>query len=332
MHPFARFIEILAKGRNGTRSLSFEEAKEAMRMIACYDVEPEQIGAFLMLMRVKEETAQEVAGFTQALRDSLPLAGLQVQASIDWAAYAGKKRQLPWFLLAALVTAKRGYRVFMHGMYRSDDRIYVPEALDALDLDTAGSLTEAENALKTTGFTYLPVSKLSPLAAQMIGIRELLGVRSPLNTVARMLNPFSAPLTLLGVFHPNFATIHQQAAQHLGQSSTMICKGEGGEFERIPEREVVLHGLHDGEIWIERWEKLKEAGSVTRQDRLNLSHFRAVWDGEVTDNYAEYAVIGTLAMVIRALRLERESKSAYQQALSWWQERHQETAETQKAV
>jgi len=51
MHPFARFIQILGKGRNGMRHLTREEAHEAMGMIACYDVEPEQIGAFLQRHR-----------------------------------------------------------------------------------------------------------------------------------------------------------------------------------------------------------------------------------------------------------------------------------------
>ncbi|MET0052048.1 MAG: glycosyl transferase family protein [Candidatus Thiodiazotropha sp.] len=332
MHPFARFIEVLAKGRNGMRSLTLDEARDAMRMISCYDVEPEQLGAFLMLMRVKEETADEVAGFTQALRESLPLPGLQVQASIDWAAYAGKKRQLPWFLLAALIVAKRGYRVFMHGMYRNDERIYVPEALDALDIDTAGSLAQAEHQLSTLGFSYLPISKLSPLTGQLIATRELFGLRSPLHTVARMLNPFSAPLSVMGVFHPNYAVIHQQAAQLLGQPAALICKGEGGEFERIPDRDVILYGLNRDGLWDERWDKLKETDASVKPERLNLNHFRAVWEGDVTDEYAEYAVPGTLALVLRALGLAQNSADAYRMGLEWWRERHLEHAVAREAV
>ena len=332
MHPFARFIQILGKGRNGMRPLTYAEAREAMQMISCYDVEPEQLGAFLMLMRVKEETAEEVAGFTQALRESLPVAGLQSRPAIDWAAYAGKRRQLPWFILSALILAKRGYSVFMHGMNRSDERVYVPEALDALDIDTAGSLQESAKQLDEQGFSYLPISKLSPLTAQLIGTRELFGLRPPLHTVARMLNPFSAPLALMGVFHPNFAAIHQKASQLLEQPAALICKGEGGEFERIPERDVALHGLDDGVAWRESWDKLKEAGSVMKQERLNLNHFRAVWDGEVEDDYAETAVAGTLALVIRALKLEQEEAAAYRVALDWWRARHDQGSIAREAV
>jgi anthranilate phosphoribosyltransferase len=101
------------------------------------------------------------------------------------------------------------------------------------------------NQLQETGFSYIPISKLSPLTAQLISTRELLGLRSPLQTVARMLNPLSAPLSLMGVFHPNFADIHQQASLYLKQPRCLVCKGEGGEFERIPDRTVDLLGTTD---------------------------------------------------------------------------------------
>jgi anthranilate phosphoribosyltransferase len=321
MHPFAEFIQILGKGRKGMRDLSLDEAYQAMQMIACYDVEPEQIGAFLMLMRVKEETAEEVAGFTRALKESLPIHQCQVKPAIDWAAYAGKKRQLPWFLLAALILARQGYPVCMHGMSRSDDRVYVPEALDALDMAAANSLKEGIEDLSRSGFCYLPISKLSPLTAQLIATRELLGVRPPLQTVARMLNPFDAPLSLIGVFHPNYAAIHTQAALIEGRG-IVVCKGEGGEFERIPERSAHLNGCTQDHIWDETWQPLLSAGSTLRERRLNLYHYRQVWDGESEDSYGEAAVIGTLAMAIRGLGLESTEDAAHRLATLWWRDRH----------
>lgn len=331
MHPFARYIQVLGKGRNGMRPLSREEAYEAMSMIACYDVEPEQIGAFFMLMRVKEETAEEVAGFVQALRESIPSRVSTLQPAIDWAAYAGKQRQLPWFILAALVLAGRGYPICMHGMSRSDNRVYAPEALDALDIDTADSLPEAVAQIEARGFAYLPISKLSPLSAHLISMRDLLGLRMPLQTVARMLNPLSAPLSLIGVFHPNFAAIHQQAALLLEQPKALICKGEGGEFERIPERVVELHGISDGKDWRESWELLMKPGQQLKQERLNLLHYRKVWDGEDEDAYGESAVIGTLAMALRGLGAADNPSEALEMAALWWRERHSNTL-ARKAV
>jgi anthranilate phosphoribosyltransferase len=322
MHPFTQFIQILGKGKNGMKSLTQEQAYEAMKMITCYDVEPEQIGAFLMLMRVKEETAEEVAGFTLALRESIPTSDKLFKPAVDWAAYAGKKRQLPWFILAALTLVKQGHPVFMHGMYRNDERIYVSEALDALEMDVADSLTQAEQQLQSNGFTYLPIKHLSRMTSDLINTRELFGLRPPLHTVARMLNPFNAPLSVMGVFHPNFATIHQQASLLLEQPKALVCKGEGGEFERIPTRSVELHSVMDGTSINESWSNMYKSGSEVKPERLDLNHFRAVWEGEEESRYSKAAITGTLAMVIRAMNIETNEINAHQLANEWWQNRH----------
>lgn len=322
MHPFAKYIQILGKGRNGARSLTRDEAYEAMKLITTYDIEPEQIGAFMMLMRVKEETADEVAGFTQALKESIPAIKTPRPVAIDWAAYAGKRRQLPWFVLAALIMGQRGYPVFMHGLYRKDERVYVPDALDALGIETATSLEDAAQKIRTRGFAYLSIAKISRLAAGLIADRELYGLRPPVHTVARMLNPMNAELSVMGVFHPNYAQIHLDAAQALGQQQALIAKGEGGELERVPDREVTLFGLSDADIRIEKWERMEDPGKQVKPASLNLNHFCKVWEGEAQDHYGEVAVIGTLAMLIRALDLASDPAGAHELAAGWWRERH----------
>ena len=118
-HPFARFIAILGRGRNLSRALTLEEAEEAMTMILEDNVLPEQLGAFLMLLRVKEESPAEIAGFVQAVRKSLPPPP-DAPPAVDWSSYAGKKRQLPWFLLAALCLAQSGRR--LHAWLRRPHR------------------------------------------------------------------------------------------------------------------------------------------------------------------------------------------------------------------
>ena len=69
-HRFAEYIRIIGKGKKGSRPLTQEEAYQAMKMILANEVEPIQLGAFLMLMRVKEETPEELAGFVLAAREN----------------------------------------------------------------------------------------------------------------------------------------------------------------------------------------------------------------------------------------------------------------------
>lgn len=70
-HPFAEFVRILGKGKRGARGLTREEARAAMTLLLEDKVEDAQLGAFLMLLRHKEESAEELAGFTEALRAQL---------------------------------------------------------------------------------------------------------------------------------------------------------------------------------------------------------------------------------------------------------------------
>src|SRR5690606_24165098 len=112
-HPFAVFVRILGKGKRGARGMTREEAREAMGMLLDGKVEDTQLGAFLMLLRHKEESAEELAGFTEALRQRLDAPRIAVD--IDWPSYAGKKRHLPWFLLAIKALAASGVRILIHG-------------------------------------------------------------------------------------------------------------------------------------------------------------------------------------------------------------------------
>lgn len=322
-HPFANYIRILGKGKKGARALTREEAYDAMSMIYQGDVEPEQLGAFLMLMRVKEETAEEVAGFVEAIRDNISLPDDVPDIAIDWSSYAGKRRQLPWYLLAALTLGKSGYPVLMHGMHRDDERVYIPEALQALGLVEADSFKSAADFIEQIGFAYIDISNFSELTSQLIETRQLLGLRPPLHTVARMINPFSAPLMMQAVFHPGYAETHQLAAKILEQPQALAFKGEGGEVERIPERAVTIYGLTQGEIWQEEWPHLISPDKYSAENFPDWKHYKAVWEGHDEDAYGLQAVIGTIALVLRSMGVAADHEQAYQQAEQFWLNRHE---------
>ena len=152
-HPFSAFVRILGRGKSLTRSLTEAEAEQAMGMILDGDVLPEQLGAFLMLLRMKEESPEEIAGFVRAARARFALPADALRVDLDWSSYAGKKRQLPWFLLAALRLAGAGWRVFMHGGEgHTPGRVYTSEALRALGLAPARNVADAAAAAEARQF------------------------------------------------------------------------------------------------------------------------------------------------------------------------------------
>ncbi|MBY0430861.1 MAG: glycosyl transferase family protein, partial [Rhodospirillales bacterium] len=182
-HPFAQYVRILGKGPNLSRPLTREETRLAAGMVLDGTVEPVQLGAFLCLMRVKTETAAEVAGFVQAARDRVERPAGMVPPDLDWSSYAGKSRQLPWFLLAALLLARNGIRVLMHGTEgHTAGRVYAREGLASLGIAPAQSCAEAARQLDQSNFAYLPLAVASPKLHEIIGLKDLLGLRSPVHT------------------------------------------------------------------------------------------------------------------------------------------------------
>ncbi len=143
---------------------------------------PEQLGAFLMLLRVKEESAAEIAGFVKAVRKSLPPPP-DLLPAVDWSSYAGKKRQLPWFLLAALCLASSGHAVFMHGFDgHTAGRLYTGDVLRRLGLAPVENFVAAAQQLRQKNFAYMDLEHISPPLARMMGFKKILGLRSPVHT------------------------------------------------------------------------------------------------------------------------------------------------------
>ncbi len=319
-HPFAPYVRILGKGKRGSRSLTETEAFEAMSMILDGQVLDLQLGAFLMLLRVKEESPEEIAGFVRACRERLQPPS-DLVADLDWSSYAGKRRHLPWFLLAALLLGRNGIRVFMHGASgHTQGRVYTESVVRQLGLAVATDWNDARSALQTTGFCYMPLSALNRRLHDIIQMRSILGLRSPVHSLVRLLNPLDAPAVLQGIFHPSYSEIHQQAASLLGYSNVTVIKGEGGEIERNPDARLLARTIVQGELQEEEWPPLSELRHL-KPETLSLEQLTAVWNGESTDSYGERAVIGTLAIALKGLGRATSQEDALRSAQAMWDQR-----------
>ena len=90
----APFVQIVARGKGRARSMTMAEAQDAMALILTGDAAPEAVGALLMVMRLRGETAQEIAGFTAALRNHVR--GQLPKADLDWPSYAAGRSRGVW--------------------------------------------------------------------------------------------------------------------------------------------------------------------------------------------------------------------------------------------
>ncbi|WP_028633601.1 glycosyl transferase family protein [Pseudomonas parafulva] len=316
-HPFAEFVRILGKGKRGARGLTRDEAYAAMTLLLEGKVEDAQLGAFLMLLRHKEESAEELAGFTEALRAHLQAPAIAVD--LDWPTYAGKKRHLPWYLLAAKCLAANGVRILMHGGgAHTAGRLYTEQLLGLLQIPLCRSWDEVERTLGQDNLAFFPLQDWAPQLQRMIDLRNTLGLRSPIHSLARVLNPLGAKCGLQSIFHPGYQAVHREASRLLGDHAVVI-KGDGGEIEVNPDVISHLYGATDGQAWDEEWPALSERRHV-KPASLQPEYLLAFWRGNVEDSYGEKAVIATMALALRGLGQNRDT--AFATARQYWDARN----------
>jgi anthranilate phosphoribosyltransferase len=320
-HPFASYIRILGKGKTGTRSLALDEAYTAFNMVLRGEVEPLQLGAFLMLLRVKEETPEELAGFVQACRENMSMPPAGLSADLDWSCYAGKKHQHPWYILSLLLLAQAGHRVFVHGTRgHTPGRLYAEDALRQLQLPVAGNWAEVGEQLEREQLSYLPLEEFCPPLQGLIQLKLLLGLRSPVNTLSRLLNPLHATASLQSVFHPAYARMHQEADNILGQARALVFKGDSGEAEIKPQADTRLSLLHNGQF-----DELVLPRATTQRfesvSAPSVEPLRALWCGRADDAYGLVATIATTAVALVALTPDLDLSSAQHRAQQLWDSR-----------
>ncbi len=318
-HPFAPYVRVLGRGPGRSRSLTQDEARHALGMVLAGEVAPEQVGAFLMLLRYRGEAVDEMMGLVEAARAH---AGVPFRLAhpvhLDWPSYAdGRTRGLPWYLLAALLLAGSGRRVLMHGPLAGPGRAELRDSLASLGIVAAASMAEAEAGLERTNFAFLALEGFSPALTRLLALRGVLGLRSPINTVGRLLNPAGAKAGVDGVFHPAYVDLHLHAAAGLDQPALVVLKGGGGEAEWTGAKPLAVRGLRSGDYTEAVWDALPGGGKPVASDAAGLLAF---WRGENQDRAAEAAVIGTAALALHAMD-GMEPAAALDAARLLWTER-----------
>jgi anthranilate phosphoribosyltransferase len=296
VEQFATYVATLGRDPGRSRALTRTEAADATRLLLAREVDPIQVGAFLMLLRYRGEDAEEICGLVDAARETMRWPGLAV--ALDWPSYgAGRSRGAPWFLLAALALGQAGFPVLMHGTNDFSGGMTVAQALPRLGLAPATHAGTAARDLSAHGFAYVPVAVLNPIFAELLGLRRLLGLRSPMNTVARLLNPGDAAAGVDGVFHPPYIETHLAAAERMGRQRLLVLKGGGGEAERNPAKPVTAH------IWDASAGRSEVAlPALAAGASASEPDICAVWRGQAQDPAIEARIIATIALGLLALR------------------------------
>lgn len=180
---------------------------------------------------------------------------------------------------------------------------------------------QVSTELDRCNFAYISVDHFCPPLGEIIQLRPILGLRSPVHTLCRMLNPAQAPASIDGVFHPPYGPMHQKAAQLLGIQRNLTMKGDGGEAEIRPDTESLLQWVIDGELSEYEWPRSVEKRFV-KEDELSDQMLLELWQGTGSHEYGQRAIIDTLAVTLRLLGESGDVSELRQRAEALWGSRN----------
>lgn len=225
-------IAKIGKGQKTAKDLTWEEAKQAMRLLIEGQATPIQVGGFLLAMRLKMESVSELAAFTATAREYV--AALPAPTSlpvVDLPTYAGKQDTFHAAIGAAIIAAAGGAAILMHGYDAVPTRPGVAAVLAKLGIPVDREPQLVAKDLAAKGFAYLDIALYHPPIARFLDLRQELGVRNLFHPVARMLNPARASSQVIGITHPPYFEKMAEALRMLGCRRALVVRGVEGDPE-----------------------------------------------------------------------------------------------------
>ena len=238
----AKYIKEIGRGKDGARALNREQAADLMGQVLDGTVSDLEIGGFCLAMRIKGETADEMAGFLDALHARMQL----VQAPrpiVVLPSYNGA-RKLPVLtpLLAALLAREgqnAGFDVLMHGCQTEDRRISSQVVFQAVNaLFSTGNMAElpiniAQEAIKSIAFNnlqFFPSVALHSGLQRLLDVRRAVGLRNSAHSLVKLMNPTTRPDALVvgSYTHPEYLR-SMTATLTLTGSHALLLRGTEGE-------------------------------------------------------------------------------------------------------
>jgi anthranilate phosphoribosyltransferase len=305
----APFIKEIGRGPNGARALSTADAQTLYAAMLAGEVSDVELGAILLAYRLKGETADELAGMLAAAQATLlPLkarAGQPRPVSIP--SYNGARKQANLTPLLALLLARRGVPVLVHGVTEDPGRITSATILALLGIEQSRTADDIESALASRQVAFAPIDTLSPAMARLLALRRVLGVRNSTHTLVKLLQPFSPAagvpaLRLVNYTHPPYRDSLSalfQAYPAAGTGGVLLARGTEGEAVADTRRQVQIDWLDDG-----RLETLIEARP--RDGAQDTPALPADRDADSTAQWIEDVLAGRLP-VPEAIALQVET-------------------------
>ncbi|MBI3858427.1 MAG: anthranilate phosphoribosyltransferase [Planctomycetes bacterium] len=230
-------------------ALSADEADAATGEIMDGAATPAQIAAFLTALKMKGETADEIAGCARAMRRRAVKVDAGPGVVLDTCGTGGDG--LGTFnisTVAAIVAAACGARVAKHGNRAASSKCGSSDLLEALGVKIENPKEKIEKILREVGIAYLHAPNFHPAMKHAGPVRRELGFRTIFNLLGPLCNPAGATAQVVGVFSPALVRPMAQVLQSLGSVHAFTFHGHGGLDELSTTGENRAVELKDGAL------------------------------------------------------------------------------------
>jgi anthranilate phosphoribosyltransferase len=233
---FRGTIKAVGTGRRGSRSLAFEEAREAMRALLDGQTTDAQAGAFLIAMRIKGEEPEELAGLVQALRDAaVSREPGSVSPVATAGAYDGVAESPQLSLAAAVVSAACGAPCVLHCGDSLGPKYGTNPAdvLAALGGPRRPGLDASRAMLEASGISLVHAGEAIPGWDRLAAIRNQVGLRGPVHSAEKLVDHLGADSFVVGYTHQPYGPRLVEALSVLGAQPSLAVRGvEGSDIPR----------------------------------------------------------------------------------------------------
>lgn len=329
--PHTRLAKALATISTATghrRPLTPDEAKEAMGIILAGEADPVQIGAFMSILQFRNVTAGELAGFVEAARAHVKEAfqPRRLKTDLDWPCYVSPNQQNPpWFLHAACLVARAGYRVLLHGSSGAGEKSGRLEFVaNALTIPVCRTAADTARALAEDNIAYVPLAAYAPQIYRLLALHSLTGHRSPIRNAAYLINLANADASLFGVAQSAYKDLHRDTAKMLDFKDITILGNIRDFAQFTPFRATVMYRLVGGETLDTRIAPIAPPPAQPRPRTTSIEYWNGIWTGAVVEERVEKIILATAAAAFMTLARDSSASfdEAYQRAEGLWRKRH----------
>jgi anthranilate phosphoribosyltransferase len=226
--------EALARLLDGL-DLSLNESREVMNSIMAGEATPAQIGGFLVALRLKGESADEIAGCAEAMRAHVVGVRPKRDDLVDTAGTGGDGAgTFNISTAAALVAAAAGAAVAKHGNRAVSSASGSADVLEALGFELELSTNRIERSIDELGFGFLFAPSHHPAMRHAAPVRRELAARTVFNVLGPLTNPAGARAQVVGVYAPELVPTLAAVLARLGARRAFVVHGAGGIDELSP--------------------------------------------------------------------------------------------------